>query len=101
MLSEPLLQRHVLHYGPDTSNTDSLPVHDIPRKHAIPNISDKRLPLKRLPTASMAEPTKDLDKLREEQVQDDADILAEIDKQEREFDKVCIVQTIQLIGADG
>lgn len=37
----------------------------------------------------MAEPEKDLDKLREEQAKDDADILADLDKESKEFDKVC------------
>ena len=36
----------------------------------------------------MAEPEKDLDKLREEQAKDDGDILAELDKESKEFDKV-------------
>ena len=36
----------------------------------------------------MAEPEKDLDKLREEQAEDDADILADLDKESKLFDKV-------------
>ena len=36
----------------------------------------------------MAEPEKDFDKLREEQAQDDADLLADLDKETKEFDKV-------------
>ena len=36
----------------------------------------------------MAEPEKDFDKLREEQAKDDADILADLDKESKEFDKV-------------
>ena len=36
----------------------------------------------------MAEPTKDLKKLEEEQAQDDVDVLADLDKQSKEFDKV-------------
>ncbi|KAK3714994.1 DnaJ sub C member 8 [Vermiconidia calcicola] len=35
----------------------------------------------------MAEPEKDLDKLRAEQAKDDVDILAELDKESKEFDK--------------
>ena len=35
----------------------------------------------------MAEPTKDLDKLRKEQELEDAAILAELDKESKEFDK--------------
>lgn len=37
---------------------------------------------------TMSEPTKDLDKLRKEQEKDDTDLLAELDKEGREFDKV-------------
>lgn len=36
----------------------------------------------------MGEPTKDLEKLRKEQEKDDTDLLAELDKEGREFDKV-------------
>lgn len=36
----------------------------------------------------MAEPEKDLEKLRKEQEQDDADLLADLDKETKEFDKV-------------
>lgn len=36
----------------------------------------------------MAEPEKNLDKLREEQAEDDADLLADLDKESKEFDKV-------------
>ena len=36
----------------------------------------------------MAEPEKDFDKLRKEQEKDDADILADLDKESKEFDKV-------------
>lgn len=36
----------------------------------------------------MGEPEKDLDKLRKEQEKDDTDLLAELDKEGREFDKV-------------
>jgi hypothetical protein len=36
----------------------------------------------------MAEPERNLDKLRAEQEKDDADILAELDKSSKEFDKV-------------
>jgi hypothetical protein len=35
----------------------------------------------------MGEPEKDLDKLREEQAEDDADLLAALDKESKEFDK--------------
>ena len=38
-------------------------------------------------TTKMAEPEKDLDKLREEQAKDDSDILADLDKESKEFDK--------------
>lgn len=37
----------------------------------------------------MVEPTKDFDKLLKEQEQDDADLFAELDKEGKEFDKVC------------
>ena len=36
----------------------------------------------------MAEPQKDLDKLRAEQEKDDADILDELEKESKAFDKV-------------
>ena len=36
----------------------------------------------------MAKPEKDLTKLREEQAEDDADLLADLDKESKEFDKV-------------
>ena len=36
----------------------------------------------------MAEPEKDLERLREEQAKEDADLLAELDKESKEFDKV-------------
>lgn len=36
----------------------------------------------------MAVPEKDLDRLREEQEKDDADLLADLDKEAKEFDKV-------------
>ena len=36
----------------------------------------------------MTAPEKDLDKLREEQALDDADILAELEKESKAFDKV-------------
>lgn len=36
----------------------------------------------------MAELTKDLEKLRKEQEKDDIDLLADLDKEGREFDKV-------------
>ena len=35
----------------------------------------------------MAEPTKDLEKLREEQAKDDVDVLADLDRESKEFDK--------------
>jgi DnaJ family protein C protein 8 len=37
---------------------------------------------------AMAEPQKDLDKLRAEQEKDDADILDELEKESKAFDKV-------------
>jgi hypothetical protein len=39
----------------------------------------------------MAVPEKDFDKLREEQAKDDADILADLDKSSKEFDKACTI----------
>lgn len=36
----------------------------------------------------MADPEKDLDKLRKEQEKEDADVLASLDKESKEFDKV-------------
>ena len=36
----------------------------------------------------MAEPEKDLEKLRKEQEKEDADLLADLDKESKEFDKV-------------
>lgn len=41
----------------------------------------------RAPT-NMAEPEKDLEKLRQEQAKEDADLLADLDKESKEFDKV-------------
>jgi len=41
----------------------------------------------------MAEPEKDLGKLRKEQEKDDADILADLDKESKEFDKVTLQST--------
>lgn len=39
-------------------------------------------------SANMAEPDKDLEKLRKEQAKEDADLLADLDKESKEFDKV-------------
>lgn len=39
-------------------------------------------------TCTMAEPEKDFEKLRAEQEKDDADVLADLDKESKEFDKV-------------
>ena len=44
----------------------------------------------------MAEPEKNLDKLREEQAKDDGDILAELDKESKEFDKVASINLVIL-----
>ena len=40
----------------------------------------------------MAEPEKDLEKPRKEQEKDDADLLADLDKESKEFDKVASPQ---------
>jgi len=42
----------------------------------------------------MAEPTRDLKKLEEEQAKDDADVLADLDKQSKEFDKDSEIERI-------
>ncbi|KAF2482974.1 DnaJ domain-containing protein [Neohortaea acidophila] len=42
----------------------------------------------------MGEPEKNLDKLREEQAEDDADLLAELDKESKEFDKDSEIERI-------
>ncbi len=42
----------------------------------------------------MAEPEKNLDKLREEQEKDDSDILADLDKSSKEFDKARLPHTM-------
>ena len=41
----------------------------------------------------MAEPEKDLEKLRKEQEKDDADLLYDLDKSSKEFDKVTHMTT--------
>lgn len=48
----------------------------------------------------MGEPEKNLDKLREEQAEDDVDLLAELDKESKEFDKVSCPQTAARLELD-
>ena len=43
----------------------------------------------------MAEPEKDLKKLEVEQAKEDADLLASLDKEAKEFDKVIHIQSHQ------
>ena len=51
-------------------------------QHPTPNTSTPKT------SSTMAKPEKNLTKLREEQAEDDADLLADLDKESKEFDKV-------------